>query len=154
MSPAGFCESFLMDDGKRVVQINFDRDSGEHVSDGLKPGQAVSVHAEAYEDARPSDHPVFSWIDQKKATHEGVVKQINYALHGEPNGAILKNGEFVHLRPDGARAIRLTVGQTLSVEGDVMTLPNGQVVIEAKIVNGLALKGNGKKAHKKKKHAA
>ena len=154
LSPAGFCESFLMDDGKRIVQINFDRDSGEHVSNGLKPGKAVSVNAKPYGDDRPSDHPVFSWIDQKKASYEGVVKQINYALHGEPNGAILKTGEFVHLRPDGARAIRLTVGHTLLVEGEVMTVPGGQIVIEAKIANGLALKGNGKKGHKGKKHAA
>jgi hypothetical protein len=131
-----------MDDGKRIVQINF---SKEHVFNGLKPGQSVSVNAKVYEDDRPSDHPVFSWVEQKKESYQGVVKQINYALHGEPNGAILKSGEFVHLHPDGARAVKLSVGQTLSVKGDAHTSPDGHVVIEARIVNGLALKHRGKK---------
>jgi len=144
LSPKGSCESFLMDDGKRIVQINF---SKGHVSNGLKPGQSLSVNVKAYEDDRPSDHPVFSWIEQKKENFQGVVKQINYALHGEPNGAILKSGEFVHLHPDGARAVKLSVGQTLSVEGDAHTSPDGYVVIEARIVNGLTLKHRGKKKH-------
>ena len=142
LSPKGSCESFLMDDGKRIVQINF---SKQHVSNGLKHGQSVSVHAKAYADERHSDHPVFTWIERKKESYEGVVKQINYALHGEPNGAILKSGEFVHLHPEGARAVKLSVGQALSVEGDAHTSPDGHLVIEARIVNGLALKHRAKK---------
>ena len=30
LSPKGFCESFLMNDGKRIVQFNFARDAGEN----------------------------------------------------------------------------------------------------------------------------
>ena len=151
LSPKGFYESFLLDDGKRILQINFARDAGAHAANGLKPGQTVSVKAEELEDERPSDHPVYVWTDQRKGTHEGIVKHINYARHGEPNGAILKNGEFVHMRPEGARAVKLRVGQALSVEGDAKTSPAGHTVIEARNVNGLALKHSP--AKKKKKHA-
>jgi hypothetical protein len=115
LSPKGFHESFLLHDGKRIVQINFARDAGENAAQGLKPGQTVSVNAEALDDERPSDHPVYCWIDRGVGTCEGVVKQINYARHGEANGAILENGDFVHMRPDGARAVKLKIGQKLSV---------------------------------------
>jgi hypothetical protein len=140
-----------MDDGKRVVQINFARDTGGDSANGLKPGQMVSVNAEKLDDERPSEHPVYSWINQRKGTRKGVVKQINYALHGEPNGVILKTGEFVHMRPEGAKAVKLKVGRSLSVEGDAKTLPNGQTVIEARKVNGLTLEHPA--AKNKKKHA-
>jgi hypothetical protein len=151
LSPKGFHESFLLGDGKRIVQINFARDAGENPAKGLKRGQTVSVNAEALDDERPSNHPVYCWIDRGMGTYEGVVKQINYARHGEANGTMLENGEFVHMHPEGARAVKLRIGQTLSVEGDAKTSPAGHTVIEARKVNGLALKHLPAKA--KKKHA-
>ena len=85
---------------------------------------------------------------------EGTVKQINYARHGEPNGAILERGEFLHLRPEGAKAIDLQVGQKLSFEGEIKTSPAGHIVIEAHIVNGAAIDHPKKPEPKKKAHAS
>ena len=64
---------------------------------------------------------------------------MNYALHGKPNGAVLDNGDFVHMKPDGAEKIGLEIDQTLSVEG---ILVKGQVshrIIEAQKINGIAM---------------
>jgi hypothetical protein len=146
LSPKGHFESFLLEDAKRVVQINLDPHSA--VS-GLVVGEVISVNAEPWEDERPSSHPVFAWTDPPKAALKGVVKQINYALHGEPNGAILDTGEFVHMKPEGAKAVKLKLGQSLTVEGESKTSADGHVVIEAGKVNGIEMHGKKKK---KKKH--
>ena len=155
LSPKGFCESFLMSHGKHIVQINFADDAGENAAKGIKPGRTITVNAESFEDARSARRPAFSWIGQSKASYQGIVKQINYARHGEPNGAILEDGEFVHLRPGGAKAVKLKLGQKLAVEGESRTSPSGHVVIEAAVANGIELH-SGKPAHraKGKKHAA
>lgn len=154
ISPKGFCESFLMNDGKRTIQINFPREAGDNAADGLKTGQKVSLEGDPIDDPRASSHPVFTWSGQQKTDYKGSVKQINFSRHGEPNGAILKNGEFVHLHPEGAKAVNLKIGQKLSGKGEATTSPNGYVVIEAQTVNGIALDA-GKPKHKaKKKHSS
>ena len=50
-------------------------------------------------------------------TIDGVVKYLNYTRHGEVNGAILENGNFVHLGPKGAKLVKLAIGEKLSVVG-------------------------------------
>lgn len=71
---------------------------------------------------------------------EGVVQQLNFAKNGEPNGALLDSGHFVHLKRRGARAIELRVGQKLRVEGKSRGRAlAGHEVIEAATVNGVDL---------------
>jgi hypothetical protein len=139
ISPKGFYESFIMKEGKRLVQINFPQGSGPDAAGDLKVGQVLTVHAMPLDDKRPSDHPVYEWTRDENKTHAGIVKQINYARHGEPNGAILDTGEFVHMKPHGAKAVDLKVGQKLTVEGEVRTSPAGHTVIEATLVNGIEI---------------
>lgn len=121
------------------MQINFDRHAGPEAASGLSIGQSVTVTAQELEDNRPSDHPVYEWLHEDHDPKEGVVAAINYARHGEPNGAVLESGEFLHLRPEGAKAIKLKAGQKLSFEGEVRSSPSGTIVIEAHRVNGVAL---------------
>lgn len=150
VSSKGFYESFLLQNGKEVVQINLPREAGPEAARELKPDGEVAVTVKAVENGRPSHHPVYEWVQDKSAPQEGIVKQINYARHGEPNGAILETGEFLHLRPEGAKAVGLEVGQKLSFEGEVRTAPGGHPVIEARVVNGAAIH-HAKKPKPKKK---
>ena len=149
--PKGLAQSLLLlllDDGKRIVPINLPH----HFERVLKAGQTVLVNANPHKDARPSDQPV-SWIEEDKGTcFDGVVEQINCALHGEAYGTILKSGEFVHLHPSGARSVKLPPGQALSIEGEATTAVSGQVVIEARSVNGFALREATEIAHRARAH--
>ncbi len=72
---------------------------------------------------------------------EGVVKYLNYARHGEVNGAVLESGDFVHLGPDGAKLVKPAIGQKLSVEGAAATMADGHLVIEhPSAVNGVKIR--------------
>jgi hypothetical protein len=64
---------------------------------------------------------------------------LNYALHGEINGAVLESGDFVHLKPEGASAVRIKLGMKLEGVGETRPMVNGRSVIEAKEVNGIAI---------------
>lgn len=138
-----------MEDGKGLVQIDFVRDADPDAANGLAVGGSVTVAVKELDDQRPSDHPVYEWERPELAPKEGVVKAINYARHGEPNGAILESGEFLHLRPEGAKTVKLAIWQKLSFEGEVRTSPSGHAVIEARTVNGVALDRHSEPAKKK-----
>jgi hypothetical protein len=139
ISPKGFYESFINERGKTCCADQFPAWIRPGRAGDLRVGQVLTVHAKPLDDKRPSDHPVYEWIRDENKAHTGIVKQINYARHGEPNGAILETGEFVHMKPDGARAVDLKVGQKLTVEGEVRTSPAGHTVIEATLVNGIEI---------------
>lgn len=94
---------------------------------------------------------------------EGVVEHLNFAKNGEPNGAVLDSGHFVHIKHRAARSIGLRVGQALRVRGKLKTSSSGgQKVIDAEIVNGTdvtsaraankpaSTKTTAKRAHAKK----
>ncbi|HEX3682414.1 MAG TPA: hypothetical protein VHU83_07710 [Bryobacteraceae bacterium] len=69
---------------------------------------------------------------------EGVVEHLNFAKNGEPNGAVLDSGYFVHMKPRAAHAIGLRIGQALQVQGKLkLSGSGGQKVIEADTVNGI-----------------
>jgi hypothetical protein len=89
-------------------------------------------------------HPPKSAYMAKQAKRsqqiEGVVKHLNFAKSGDPNGAVLDSGHFVHMKRRGARAIDLRVGQKLRVEGKSRGRGSaGHEVIEAERVNGVDL---------------
>jgi hypothetical protein len=87
----------------------------------------------------------------------GRVARLNYALHGEVNGGILESGDFLHLKPEGARAVGLKLGLSVKGKGKTKPMADGHLVIEADEVNGIPIerhKGPHKAPHKaKKKHA-
>lgn len=69
---------------------------------------------------------------------EGIVEHLNFAKNGEPNGAVLDTGHFVHMKPRAAQALGLQAGQALQVQGRLKASgSDGQQVIEAYIVNGI-----------------
>jgi hypothetical protein len=73
---------------------------------------------------------------------------LNYALHGEVNGGILESGDFLHLKPEGARAIGLALGMAVEARGKTRPTPGGWFVIEADEVNGTIIGHHkGKKKH-------
>jgi hypothetical protein len=80
----------------------------------------------------------------------GRIERLNYALHGEVNGGILESGDFLHLKPEGARAVGLAVGMAVEARGTTKPMPGGRFVIEADEVNGTVIRpGKSKKKHGK-----
>lgn len=151
-SPKGAYEALLIKTGKgQRVQLNFPPDWSDQIAAELKPGDRITAEAEPYGDDRPGDHPVYQLHCLKGVKGlqlgntvanpiQGKVRRINFAKHGEPNGAVLDSGHFVHLKPAGARLIDLEIGQTLVVEGRSKRRGHGQgQVIEAERVNGIDL---------------
>lgn len=71
--------------------------------------------------------------------------RFNYALHGEPNGVVLDNGDFVHLRPGGMRASGLEIGDEVRAAGPARALQfGGGRAIEAREVNGKPIEPHAK----------
>ena len=151
-SPKGAYEALLLKTGKgQRVQLNFPPEWSDQIATELKPGDRVTADVQPYDDGRPSDHPVFflhclkgakglQFGNTAESPVEGKVERINFAKHGEPNGAILDSGHFVHLKPSGARLIDLRIGQRLTVEGRSKRRGHGPAqVIEAERVNGIDL---------------
>ncbi len=118
---------------------------------GLRPGQALTIEGT---EAAPSpkgesDHTVYRFerlasVDGRDTeplrAHDGTrgtVVRFNHAKHGEPNGVVLDNGDFVHTRPDGLKRLGLQIGDTVQAEGPARPLVDGAGrVIEAVSVNG------------------
>lgn len=151
-SPKGAYEALLLKTGKgQRIQLNFPPEWSNQIATELKPGDRVTVDVEPYKDDRPGDHPVYhlNYLKGAKGLQfgntaetpiEGKVDRINFAKHGEPNGAVLDSGHFVHLKPSGARLIGLRIGQTLTVEGRSRGRGHGPAqVVEAERVNGIDL---------------
>jgi hypothetical protein len=162
VSPKGFHEGFLLRTGKKLVQINLPK--GEFIwGKILTSGEQLTVEIEPEQPHGKPEHAVFSLVrllgvnghlaeggdKHGSRRFSGSIVRLNYALHGEVNGGILDSGDFLHLKPEGAREAKLKAG--MQVEGLGMTKPmvGGHAVIEAEEVNGIVIR------HKKaKKHAS
>jgi hypothetical protein len=123
-SPEGRYEGILLKSGDKLVQVNFPKPMAAEVTKAVATGDQTSVVVVA-EHAK-GDHPVYRLQKLTTAksgefvmewTIDGVVKYLNYTRHGEVNGAILENGNFVHLGPKGAKLVKLAIGEKLSVVG-------------------------------------
>jgi hypothetical protein len=123
------------------------RGIGQNVEATVAAEPATAKHSKG-------EHPVFSLVTLKGAdgkalihsagdgaiaTVQGVVKRINYTRHGEANGVVLESGDFVHVKPAGMKRVALKVGDHVTAEGTSASMPLGQLVIEAKTVNGIDL---------------
>jgi hypothetical protein len=145
------------------VQINLPK--GEHTgpAESLTPGEKLTVEIESEEPRGEPVHAVFRLV--RVADPDGHLAEsggkrgtrrfsdssvrLNYALHGEVNGGILQSGDFLHLKPEGARAVKLKVGMQVEGRGAAKPMAGGHAVIEAEEVNGIAIHH-----HKAKKHGA
>jgi hypothetical protein len=158
-SPKGSYEALLLKTGKQRVQINFPPELSEQVGKSVNSGDRVTVEVEEYDSSRKGQHPVYwliSLVGQKGlqissvagSPIKGRVDRINFAKHGEPNGALLDSGHFVHLKPGGARAIDLKLGQILEVQGRSKPAAHSHYqIIQADVVNGIDL-SHGKRRHR------
>ncbi len=154
-SPKGSVEGVLLNVDRKPAQIVFARQdaAAPRGFTGLKKGQRVVVQAKRHGPSPKgeSDHAVFGFIsltsiDGRKpakraaetpAGFTGVVKRINYARHGEPNGVVLDTGIFVHTKPEGFAALKLKVGDKIRADGAARALQTGGgQVVEATLVNG------------------
>jgi len=158
ISPKGFHEGFLLRTTKGIVQINLPKDSPTRVD--LKPGDRISAEVEREPLHAEPSHDVFRLVrfvgrnGQKHKPHEhedgrfsGRVQRLNYALHGEVNGGILDTGDFLHLKPEGAREVGLEIGMKVEGRGLLKPMVGGHSVIEAEEVNGVAIQHKARKKH-------
>ena len=72
-------------------------------------------------------------------TIKGVVAALHFARHGQPNGVVLKSGEFIHLRPPGMAMLGLAPGAKVNAAGSLRMTCLGTRLLEAREVNGIAL---------------
>ena len=159
-SPKGSYEGLLVRKKHRLVQLNFPSEFAGQLAQMVSKGDQIRATAELYKDDGDGAHPVYNLLTISAGNGvklsiaegeliRGKVKRLNYAKHGEPNGAVLDTGDFVHLKPHGAKLIDLKVGQMLEVSGEAKPMIVGnRRVIEAETVNGIAL-GLGHAAKKK-----
>jgi hypothetical protein len=69
----------------------------------------------------------------------GVVANIHYAKHGEPNGVILESGEFIHTRPHGMTKLKIQIGSRVVAHGEARLTILGSALIEAHEVNRVTI---------------
>jgi hypothetical protein len=152
-SPKGAIEGVLIDtDGVPTQFVTEPQDPAiAELFGGLRTGQALVVEG-TEAPASPkgeSAHTVYRFerlasVDgrEPKASHgeehtRGKVVRFNYAKHGEANGVVLDNGDFVHTKPDGLRPLGLQIGDTIEAKGATRPLvTGGGRVIEARSING------------------
>ena len=155
-SPKGGVEGLLLTVGERTVQVNIPPDASLMAAHAAAVGQAVQITASPEGHEVPdAEHPVYRLVSFEPLTrtgaavdgpsHEGIVRvagtvsRFNYARHGEPNGVVLDNGDFLHLKPDGMKKAGLRVGQEVAAEGRARSMALGHRVIEVEVVDGVAL---------------
>ena len=152
-SPKGGIEGMLVElDGERTQFAFKHEPSLEEIVAFAQEGDLLDVEVERTDPGDKGDpaHPVYRLAsaaladaapghdDAVQASTTGVVARLNYALHGEPNGVVLDNGDFVHLRPPGMHQAGLSVGDRVEARGPGRRLRFGPGrVIEAQVVNGL-----------------
>ncbi len=169
ISPKGSYEGLLVESEGQIVQVNFPQEWSAAIAGLAAPGEQIHLQVEPHEKNGYGEHPVYRLLsisNQKKekfpsgeSNHEkdghfsGTVTRLNYALHGEVNGAILNTGDFLHVKPHGADALALKLGMKVKGTGVKKPLLGGHHVIEADEVNGVHIDKKGEKKDKPKKHA-
>jgi hypothetical protein len=156
VSPKGFYEGFLLKTGNASIQINLPKDH-HGFGEGRGPDTEVAAEVEPEEPRGTPEHSVFRMVrvlGTNRGQQEGSrefsrrIERLNYALHGKVNGGILDSGDFMHLKPEGARAVGLKTGMIVEGKGKTKPMVGGRSVIEAEQVNGIATgRHRAKKKH-------
>jgi hypothetical protein len=159
VSPKGFYEGFLLRTGKTIVQVNLPKDEPGMLYQGIELGKRITAEVKAEQTHGEPAHGVFRLVrltsanghssKAKRHPFSGRIARLNYALHGEVNGGILVSGDFLHLTPEGARALKLKLGMQVQGLGHTKAMIGGHLVIEAEKVNGIEVQ-----RHKANMHAA
>ena len=154
-SPKGSIEGLYIAQELGPVQIVTPPDIGNALMAAVQVGHDIAVRVDTDDEADNDGlHPVHRFVallgnngkpvklasavtDGSPIT--GTVARLNFAKHGEANGVILENGDFIHLKPDGMARAKLSVGDTVSAVGKLRPHVLGGVVCEAESVNGKTL---------------
>ena len=136
-----------------IIQINFRQEFATEIRSVAAEGKELTADVEPEEEHGRPSHRVFRLLRLSggKGNFAGKVKHLNYALHGEPNGAILDSGDFLHVKPHGAAALGLKPGMKVEGTGSAKPMFDGHRVIEATEVNGIQME-NKPKPRKKAHH--
>jgi hypothetical protein len=154
-SPKGTIEGALIQEDGARLQLTMPRNGRVDLGTVTAPGKRLRVLAifDKSNKAAEGSHPVwlFDTLADAKGlamdapdghfttTIKGVVAELHFARHGQPNGVVLKSGEFIHLRPQGMAMLGLAAGSKVSAAGSVRMTCLGTRLLEAREVNGIAL---------------
>lgn len=152
-SPKGAIEGLLLNAQGRTVQVSMSHNVGNLLAPKVGPGKRLRLLVSLDRSPKTAEaaHPVFELraladsagnalpAPNGLTSVKGVVAWIHYARHGQPNGVVLRTGEFVHLRPDGMSATGLDVGSMVDARGELRTTVLGNRMLEASRVNGYDL---------------
>jgi hypothetical protein len=150
-SPKGDLEGLLVTVDNKPIQYQVEPQLAETCK-SLKPKQVVYLEATK---SPPSPkgkgvHAIYKLVQLSTSASllktngqpesKGKIIRFNYAKHGQPNGFILDNGDFIHTKPDGFAFLNLEPGMKVTAKGRAKPLftGNGQV-IEAETVNDIEL---------------
>jgi len=152
ISPKGGLEGLLMESEGEIIQINFRQEFAAQIAALTAEGKEFKADVEPEEAHGHPSHSVYRLLSVSgdNGHFTGKVKHLNYALHGEVNGALLDSGDFLHVKPDGAAALDLKPGMKVKGTGPSKPMFDGHRVIEATEVNGIRLEKKPKP--KKKAH--
>jgi hypothetical protein len=156
ISPHGAYEGLLLRMKNEIMQINFPQQFGATIAGLTREGEELDAKVLPEKVKGSPSHPVyrlvsftsgkerkkFSFADagsNRMQTFSGRVQRLNYALHGEVNGATLDSGDLLHVKPHGARALQLDVGMDVNGVGSTKLATCGHRVIEAQEVNGIEI---------------
>jgi hypothetical protein len=137
----------------RIVQVSMRHEQADAKALQQAIGKAIVLRASADHSprARKGAHPVYKLHAMAKLAGKkvalngdshsisGTVAAFHYAKHGEPNGVVLKSGEFIHTRPLGMKKLKLKVGSKVTAHGEVRVTVLGTSLVEARQVNGVML---------------
>lgn len=158
-SPKGGLEGLLVKTGRTVAQVVCPPHLSAALARAVAEGDKVrlSVSPAQPSDKGEAEHPMYELLEvpgtdraEPDVPVAGTVARLNYAKHGEANGVVLDSGDFVHLKPDGMRQLKLKVGDVVTAVGETRPMDLGHRVMEAASVNGMAVKARAKPAHKAK----
>jgi hypothetical protein len=154
-SPKGGVEGLLLGvdaADEKLIQVTFPADLGSDLAALCKVTDTVSLICEQDHSpkSKKANHPVYTLIDlvdengdsllpagrDGKIEVDGTVTGLHFSKHGEPNGVILDNGDFVHLRPHGMKAVKPAIGTRVSARGILRSSVLGSRIVEAKSANG------------------
>jgi len=156
-SPHGTIEGAMVASGNEGIQLIVSDDGAGNVFRHVAPGAVIGATVEfiGWSSSKAGGHRVYQ-VDsiqsvdgkrptagkapKRKAAYSGQVVRLNYARHGEPNGVVLDSGDFIHLKPEGFKKLKLKIGDTIEVDGDSHPLDAEQgYVVEAMRVNGKSI---------------
>ena len=151
-SPKGGIEGLLLQVDHKALQVSMEPGSADAKALNDAVGKPIEVLASPDHLPKTKDgtHRVYqldsittlagkAFKSNAPQPISGVVANIHYAKHGEPNGVILESGEFIHTRPHGLKKLKLQVGSKVVAHGEARTTILGTVLIEAHEVNRVTL---------------